>query len=75
MNQKYIPDYPGKKEKMDWWALRKNKCPKCGDDLDFSDSSLLLCSGRQCSFNITPKRMSEIVSDQNSKDVNNKLTD
>lgn len=73
---KYIPDYPGRKTKMDWWALRKNKCPKCGKDLELPDGGMLIyCSSNRCDFSITSQRMSEIVANQNARDVEEKLAE
>ena len=68
--------HPDRKQKMDWWALRKNKCPKCGSELEPADGHILIyCSSNRCDFSITEQRMKEIVQSQNAKDVEQKFND
>ena len=48
---------------MNWFNLKKNKCPKCGKELEFHPHSYLItCSSLICGFQISKRRLQEIVS-------------
>ncbi len=52
---------------MNWKNLAKNKCPKCGKELDYmSDREMMMCT-ISCGFMCTSKRMSIIVGEMNKK--------
>ena len=62
---------------MKWENLKKNKCPQCNKDFT---TGLKIESNMQptlfihkCGFKIYEKRMNEIVSDMNTKDVEDRL--
>lgn len=51
---------------MKWRNLKDGACPKCGSTLkENADSETLTCTGATCTFQITAKRCSEIIRDQN----------
>ena len=62
---------------MKWTNLKQNKCPKCGDDLMGQDGSdTIVCANisrshpdARCDFRISEQRMTEIVSQQNSRSL------
>ena len=52
---------------MNWQNLKQNKCPKCDGDFGFqaySEPNFINCPKKGCSFKISHKRFSEIVSSQ-----------
>lgn len=47
---------------MNWFNLKKNKCPKCGKKFEFyPDSDLIFCSSSTCGFQISERRLQEII--------------
>lgn len=65
-------------EKLKWFNLKKNKCPKCGKDLAsvFYDGGergqLIMCT---CGFSISPRRMKEIITSQVEADIDESYED
>ena len=61
---------------MKWYLLKENKCPKCGK-IFYSDSFLnpgiIECKTIMCDFKIREKRMSEIINNMVSKDIDKQL--
>lgn len=61
---------------MNWWNLKKNRCPACGGDLiigmEQTTGGLIYCS---CGFKISPKRMKEIVTSQVAKGLSKDLNE
>lgn len=53
---------------MVWYNLEKNRCPKCGEMLEWSTKSdRLLCSDKNCKFSISHDRMKEMVTEMQIK--------
>lgn len=62
-----------KDTKMNWHLLKENRCPICGNELNYDlEQMMVWCL---CSFKIGENKMQEIVNDLNLKDLreNDKL--
>lgn len=52
---------------MVWQNLLKNKCPKCGKELDYeSDRDIMMCT-ISCGFMITARKMQAICLEQSAQ--------
>ncbi len=53
---------------MQWWNLKRNKCPQCGKDWVFDLTAVdgLLAHG--CGFKIRQTRYNEVVADMVAQD-------
>ncbi len=52
---------------MNWYNLRKNKCPKCGRLLHWGTGVGIYCPG--CGFKITPEKQKEILVNLEAKEL------
>lgn len=58
------------KEKLNWSALRGNKCPRCGGGIAaHPTASRFCCDDSGCAFSISKEAFERIVSDRNSKSL------
>lgn len=59
---------------MHWKNLQNNKCPKCGEELEFFHSGHITCS-RKCGFHISEDRMEELVTKMNAERIKERQPD
>lgn len=55
---------------MKWYRLKTNGCPKCDCKLHpLMSGKLIVCNSKMCDFKISPERMQGIVSQQNTRSL------
>ena len=58
---------------MNWWNLKKNKCPKCGKDTALKSPYNFIPETKMfthpCGFKISKKRYTEIVTKMTDKEI------
>lgn len=62
-----------KTEKMEWFNLKKNKCPKCGKDFMLGLATVDGLLAHDCGFRIRESRYKEIVNDMVKRDIDSFL--
>jgi hypothetical protein len=57
------------KKKLNWYNLKKNKCPKCGKDWAFDLTVVDGVLAHGCGFKISEKKYREILNDRITSDL------
>ena len=60
-------------KKLNWYNLKKNKCPKCNKDFAFDLTALDGMLIHKCQFRIREIRYSQIVNSQITSELEKKL--
>lgn len=60
-------------KKLNWWNLKKNRCPQCGKDWAFDLTAVDGILAHGCGFKIRESRYKEIVNNQVSADLEAQL--
>lgn len=56
--------------RLNWRNLRRNKCPKCNDDLHAdSGSAVIECSNLICDFSISEERFMQLGTKMNKESM------
>lgn len=57
-------------ERLNWYALKKNQCPKCNKDLNWKHNyRTLMCENVGCGFSISQQKFQQIISSMVSREI------
>lgn len=54
---------------MNWKNLKQNKCPNCNKELIPRSTGMISCDNMKCDFKIKPAKMSEIINNMVSAEM------